>query len=151
MANSYTELKYHCIWSTKNRQALIRREIESDVWALIAGTATRHGMHAARIGGTENHVHVLLDIPKTMTVSEAMKRLKGGSSNAIGQAQLPGLTGFGWQDGYAAFTVSSSAISAVVEYIARQREHHRTKTFEEEYVAFLEKHRVDFDPKYLWD
>ena len=149
MANSYTELKYHCIFSTKNRQALILPEIEERIWAIVAATASTHEMHAGRVGGIENHVHVLVDIPKTLSVSEAMKRLKGGSSNAINKAGLIA-TPFGWQDGYAAFTVSRSVAPDVAGYIANQREHHRKRTFEEEYVALLEKHGVEFDPRYLW-
>ncbi len=149
MANSYTELAYHCVFSTKNRQALIRPEIEGRVWAIVAETAKTHGMHARRIGGIENHVHALLDIPKTLTVSDAMKRLKGGSSKAINQSGL--IAGrFGWQDGYAAFTASASAIPDLIAYIANQREHHKKRTFEEEYVALLEKHAVEYDPRYLW-
>jgi REP element-mobilizing transposase RayT len=151
MANTYTELQYHCVFSTKNRQPLIRAEIEERVWAILAATAKTHGMHARRVGGIENHVHVLLDVPKTMAVSEALKRLKGGSSSAINQAGLidPGM--FGWQDGYAAFTVSASVSPDVIAYIAGQRQHHAKRTFEEEYLALLEKHRIEYDPRFVFD
>ena len=129
---------------------LIAPDVEERVWAIVAETAKTHDMLARRVGGIENHVHVLIDIPKNMAVSEAMKRLKGGSSTAINQAGL--ISGrFGWQDGYSAFTVSSSAIPDVVRYIANQREHHKVKTFEEEYTALLKKHGVEFDERYLWD
>ena len=151
MANTYTELLYHCIWSTKNREPLIRQEIEESVWAILASVATRHQLHIRRAGGIDNHVHVLIDIPKTVSVSEAMKQLKGGSSNAINQEGLMKAGRFSWQDGYAAFTVSASNAAQVVRYIASQREHHRHRSFEEELVALLEKHRVAYDPKYLWD
>ncbi|MEM9481213.1 MAG: IS200/IS605 family transposase [Verrucomicrobiota bacterium] len=149
MANTFTELHYHCVFSTKNRENFIQKDIEKNVWAILAKTASSHGMHAVRIGGIENHVHVLLDIPKTLAVSEAMKRLKGGSSVAINESGIS-TRPFKWQDGYAAFTVSASAKPDVVEYIARQREHHRTRTFEEEYIVLLEKHGIGYDPKYLW-
>lgn len=129
---------------------LINPEIEENIWALVAETAKTHGMVARRVGGIENHIHVLLDIPKTLSLSEAMKRLKGGSSNAINKSGLI-KTHFGWQDGYSAYTVSSSAVPDVIAYIANQREHHRTRTFEEEYVAFLNKHGVEYDSRYLWD
>ena len=108
-------------------------------------------MHIKRAGGIENHVHVLLVIPKTLSVSEALKQLKGGSSNAINKAGLMGTHTFGWQDGYAAFTVSPSKAPDVIRYIANQREHHHKLTFEEEYVTFLKRHGVEYDPKYLWD
>jgi len=106
-------------------------------------------MTARRVGGIEHHVHVLIDIPKTLALAEAMKQLKGGSSHAINKAEL--ISGqFAWQDGYSAFTVSTSAIPGVVEYIAKQREHHRTRTFEEEYVALLKKNSVGYDERYLF-
>ena len=149
MANTYTELHYHCIWSTKDRMPVIRAEIEENVWRLLAATASKHEMHIKRAGGIENHVHVLVQIPKTMSVSEAMKRLKGGSSNAIHDADLM-KSKFSWQDGYGAFTVSSSKLSDVIRYISNQREHHKTQTFEEEFVAFLEKHGVEYDPQFLF-
>jgi putative transposase len=151
MANTFTELQYHCIWSTKHREPLIREQAEKSVWAILAETANRHGMHVKRAGGIENHVHVLVSIPKTLSVSEAMKRLKGGSSNAINKDGLLGAGPFGWQDGYAAYTVSPSKVPDVIQYIANQREHHRKQTFEDEFVAFLKRHGVGYDPKYLWD
>jgi len=151
MAGTFTELQYHCIWSTKNREPIIRPEIEKRVWSILAVTATNHGMHITRAGGIENHVHVLVSIPKTMSVSEAMKQLKGGSSNAINQADLFGGAKFAWQQGYGAFTVSTSNVPGVIEYIANQREHHERISFEDEFVMFLEKHKVEYEPKYLWD
>jgi hypothetical protein len=80
-----------------------------------------------------------------------MKRLKGGSSKYINEQNLIPGQRFGWQDGYSAFTVSPSGVPAVVQYIANQREHHRTRTFEDELVEFLKRHGVQYDPKYLWD
>ena len=122
---------------------------DGNVWRILAATATKHEMHIRRAGGIENHVHVLVELPKTMTVSEALKRLKGGSSTAINNAGLI-KSKFGWQDGYAAFTVSPSKVSQVTKYISNQREHHKTQTFEEEFEIFLKKHGVAYDPKYLF-
>jgi putative transposase len=150
MANTYTHLTYHCVWSTKNRKALILPKVESQIWAIVAETAKTHGMFVKKANGIENHIHVLIEIPKTLSVSEAMKRLKGGSSNAIQQSGLINKE-FAWQIGYAAFTVSKSAVPDVSRYISDQRDHHRTKTFEEEIIALLEKHEIDFDPKYVFD
>ena len=108
-------------------------------------------MHIRRAGGIENHVHVLIDLPKTLSVSEAIKQLKGGASHAINQEGLMPAGRFAWQDGYAAFTVSLSNAAQVATYIANQREHHRHRTFEEELVTLLEKHGVEYDLNYLWD
>ena len=150
MANTYTHLQYHCVWSTKNRKPVIIPEIEKQVWAMVAETAKTHGMFVKKAGGIEDHVHVLIQIPKTLSVSEGMKRLKGGSSNAIQQSGLLEQE-FAWQVGYAAFTVSKSVEPEVVRYISNQREHHRTKPFDVEIFAMLKKHDVDFDPKYVLD
>lgn len=129
---------------------MIRPDIEERVWAIIVETGARHELNVIKVGGIENHVHALVGIPKTISVSEAMKRLKGGSSNGINKASI--INGhFGWQDGYGAYTVSASAISDVLSYTSTQREHHREMTFEEEFVKFLEKHEVEYDSKYLWD
>jgi putative transposase len=152
MATTLTELLYHCIWSTKNRDPLIRPEIEENVWRILAGTAKRNEMRILNVGGIENHVHVLVRIPKTMSVSEAMQRLKGGSSKAINNEELLGSElRFAWQDGYGAFTVSKSNVPDIERYVLGQREHHRVRTFEDEFVEFLDRHEIDYDPKYLWD
>ena len=152
MASTLTELIYHCIWSTKNRDPLIRPEIEEDVWRILSGTASRNKMRVIRAGGIENHVHVLVRIPKTMSVSETMKRLKGGSSKCINDEHVLATNQrFAWQDGYGAFTVSKSNESSVVDYVNGQRKHHRARTFEEEFVDFLDRHEIEYDLKYLWD
>jgi REP element-mobilizing transposase RayT len=149
MANTYTRLIYHCVWSTKNRAPVIAEAVEERIWAYLAGIAKKQGMKAIRIGGIENHVHVLVEIPKTVAVSEAMRQLKGGSAKWINEERLFGMR-FSWQDGYGAFTVSPSAVGDVAEYIANQREHHRRRTFEEEYRMFLERHEVEFEEKYAF-
>ena len=81
MANTFTQLRYHCIWSTKNREPMIRPDIEERVWAIIAATGNRHELKVIKVGGIQIHLHALVDIPKTISVSEAVKQLKGGSSN----------------------------------------------------------------------
>lgn len=108
-------------------------------------------MKINRVGGIENHVHVLIEIPKVMSVSEAMTQLKGGSSNDINGEGFFGGAHFSWQDGYSAFTVSRSQAGDVGKYIARQRVHHQRQTFEDELVAILDRHGVEYDSKYLWD
>ena len=101
------------------------------------------------VGGIESHLHLLLGIPAALSVSKALQLIKGGSSAWI-KENLPGMGGFAWQDGYAAFTVSKSQVSEVEEYIRGQREHHRVKTFEEEYRAFLDRHEIDYDEEYVF-
>jgi len=149
MANTYTALYYHLVFSTKNREPWIRHEIEDRIWAYLGGIARRNEMTAIRVGGMPDHVHILTSIPKTLSVSKALQLLKGGSSIWVHET-FPEFHRFGWQDGYGAFTVSQSQIDAVAAYIVNQREHHRKKTFQEEYRDFLREHGIAFDEQYAW-
>lgn len=150
MANTYTSLHYHVVFSTKNREPWIRQDIEQRVWSYLGGIARENGMKALQIGGIENHVHLLLGLPASTALSKALQLIKGGSSSWMKES-FPGMKDFGWQDGYAAFTVSKSQIPEIETYIRDQREHHRVKTFEEEYRAFLDRHEIDYEEKYLFD
>lgn len=149
MGNTYTSLHYHLVFSTKNRELWIRPDIEQRVWEYLGGIARQNDMKALQIGGIEDHVHLVVSIPATLPVSKALQLLKGGSSKWIHETFLD-LAGFAWQDGYGAFTVSKSQLPDVVHYVASQREHHRTRTFQEEYRAFLEKHEIEYDERYVW-
>jgi putative transposase len=150
MANTFTALHCHVVFSTKNREPWIRPEFEQRLWAYLGGIARENSLKALAVGGIENHVHLLLGLPPTVTVSKAVQLIKGGSSVWM-KDTLPGLAGFGWQDGYAAFSVSKSLVPEVDAYVRGQREHHRFKSFEEEYRAFLEKHDLPFEERYLFD
>lgn len=150
MANTYSQIYLHFVFSTKNRAKLISHEIEERVWAYIAGVAKHHGMTPIQMGGIETHVHALVGLPTTLSTSQAARALKGDSSYGI-RREFPGMAGFGWQDGYGAFSVSHSAVQSVVQYIKDQREHHLTRSFEDEYVALLKKHGIDYDDRYLFD
>lgn len=149
MANTYTALCYHLIFSTKNRVACIESEIENRIWAYIGGVARKHKMIALQIGGTDDHIHALVLAPPIYAPAEIAKFLKGDSSKWIHE-EFPNLRGFAWQDGYGAFTVSKSSISSVITYIQNQREHHRVKTFQQEYLEFLQRHGIEYDERYLW-
>ncbi len=149
MANTYTSLHYHSLFSTKNRQPWIVPKIEGRVWSFIGGIARKHKMTALQVGGVEDHIHALVTAPPTIAPCQIAQFLKGGSSEWIHQ-QFPLLKKFGWQDGYAALTVSKSNIPAVIKYIQNQREHHRKKTFQEEYLGFLRANGIEYDERYLW-
>jgi len=150
MANTFTSLHYHVIFSTKTREPWIRPDIEPRVWSYLGGIARENDMKAILIGGIENHVHLLLGLPPTVAVSKAVPLIKSGSSAWL-KDTFPWVRGFGWQDGYGAFTVSKSLVPEVESYIRNQREHHRVKTFEGEYRAVLEKHETRFEERYLFD
>ena len=138
MANTYTSLNYHIVFSTKNREPWLIETVRERLWPYLGGIARENGMKALEIGGVTDHVHILVSVPATMALSKAVQLIKGGSSPWIKES-FPNMAGFAWQDGYGAFTVSESELNTVRDYIRQQPEHHRTKTFEE-YKAFLERH-----------
>jgi putative transposase len=150
MANTYTSLHYHIVFSTKNRHPLIAPKIEERIWKYLGGIARENDMTADMVGGVEDHVHVVVGIPPKLALSKAVQLLKGGSSKWIHDT-FPALAKFAWQDGYSAFTVSKSNLTTVIQYVARQREHHRKRTFQDEYRALLERHGIEFDERYLWE
>jgi REP element-mobilizing transposase RayT len=149
MANTYTSLHYHIVFSTKNRTPHIAPEIEERLWSYIGGIARKNRMAALSVGGVEDHVHALVMAPPTIAPSKIAQLLKGGSSLWV-HTEFPELRKFDWQDGYGGFTVSKSQVDEVIRYIRLQREHHRKKTFQEEYLDLLKRHGVEYDERYLW-
>jgi putative transposase len=150
MANTYTALHYHFVCSTKHRKPWITPDIEERIWEYLGGIAKENKIKPLKIGGVDDHIHMLLGAPPTLAPSKIAQLIKGGSSAWIHDT-FPKLREFAWQDGYGAFTVSKSLVPDVIAYILNQREHHRVKTFKEEYLALLERHGIDFDERYVWD
>jgi REP element-mobilizing transposase RayT len=150
MANTYTSLHYHIVFSTKDREPWIRAEMEQRIWAYLGGIAKENKMKPVQIGGIEDHVHILLGAPSTLAPGKIAQLIKGGSSAWVHDT-FPNMKGFAWQDGYGAFTVSKSNVPEVIAYIKGQREHHRVKMFKEEYLAMLKRHDIAYDERYLWD
>ncbi len=120
---------------------------QAKLWSYLGGIARKNGFKAVAIGGIENHVHVLLSIAGTMPLAKAVQLLKGGSSKWMNDAASER---FAWQEGYGAFTVGISQQAHTVAYINSQAEHHKKRTFEEEFLVFLQKHGIEYDPKYVW-
>ncbi|MBI4325650.1 MAG: IS200/IS605 family transposase [Chloroflexi bacterium] len=150
MANTFTSLHYHIVFSTKHREPWIRPDLQERVWTYLGGIARENGLKALLVGGMPDHDHIALAMPPTHAMSKALQLIKGGSSKWIKEV-FPAMRGFAWQDGYGAFTVSKSNLDEVVEYIRNQPEHHRVKTFQEEFLAFLIRHKIEYDERYLWD
>jgi REP element-mobilizing transposase RayT len=150
MANTYSSLFLHVVFSTKYRRDWIVPEIEGRVWSYIGGIARTHKMTAIQVGGIENHVHALVLAKPIHSPSQIAQYLKGESSKWIHE-DFEQMRSFGWQDGYGAFSVSKSVVPDVVEYIKRQREHHAEESFEEEYERLMNLHGVDYDLQYLFD
>ncbi len=150
VAMSYVSSYYHCVFSTKDRQRLITHELSQRLWPFLGGIARQNEMKAVEIGGTPDHVHILLSLPSTFSISKALQLIKGGSSKWINDT-FPEQGLFRWQIKYGAFSVSESQVDKIVHYIQNQEAHHRKMTFQEEFLALLEKHRIEYDPKYLWE
>ena len=149
MGHSHTCLLYHVICGTKRRLPTIKPEVRERLDAYIGGILRAEQCSLLAAGGMPDHSHWLIRFHPSRPVSRVLEVFKSRSSGWASDT-IEELRGFKWQGGYSAFTVSQSNVDEVKAYIARQEEHHRTMTFEEEYVAFLKKHGVEYDPRYLW-
>ena len=149
MANTFSQIYFHIVFSTKNRARLIHRDIEDRVWQYIGGIAKNHKMKALQVGGIEDHIHALTSSGTVHSPAQIMQLLKGNSSKWI-KNEFQELNGFAWQDGGGIFTVSKSAVPDVIEYIKNQRKHHEKQTFEEEFVSLLKLHGIEYDERYLF-
>ena len=150
MANTYSNLFYHIVFSTKGRQNLIDRKTEERVWEYIGGIARMHGIIAVQVGGFENHIHVLILAKPKFAPSQIVQWLKGESSRWIHET-FPELAKFEWQDGYGIFSVSKSSVLDVVGYIKNQREHHLKQSFEDEYISMLKLNGIDHEERFVFD
>jgi len=139
MGHTYSATLFHVVFSTKERRNAIQEPPK--LWAYIAGTARNLDYEPVAIGGTENHVHMLLRLPANVPVAEAAQKVKANSSRWLGE----NAAWLGWQHGYSAFSVSPSNIDAVRRYVQKQPEHHRRHSFEEEFVALLAKSGIPFE------
>ena len=145
MAHTYTNLLTHALFSTKDRQPIIRPELRDDLHAYLGGIITNLRGKPVLINGPKDHVHLLFVLPANLALADFMEKLKANSSRwAKGRARE-----FAWQTGYAAFSVSQSKLLEVKAYIARQEEHHRRRTYQEGVVALLKRHGMEFDPRYV--
>jgi REP element-mobilizing transposase RayT len=138
----------HCVWTTKNREACLTLDVRERLWPYLGGIAKQNQMKTVAIGGASGHVHVLVSLPSTLSVAKAMQLLKGNSSKWIRET-FAKMRSFAWQEGYGAFSVGVSGVNATVAYIRNQAEHHRTRSFREEYAAMLKKHGFAFDESML--
>lgn len=149
MGDAYTSCHIHYIFSTKERRPLLTPDLRPRLWAYLGGIARENGMGTVAIGGTNDHVHLLIRLPATLSLAKGVQLLKAGSSKWM-HTTYPGLRLFAWQTGYGAFSLSTSSLPNAVAYIEQQEEHHRVHTFQEELLAFLKRNNVDYDERYFW-
>jgi REP element-mobilizing transposase RayT len=139
----------HCVFSTKERLPLITAQLEARLWPYLGGIARENKMKAIAIGGTADHLHALLSLPATISFAKAVQLIKGGSSKWIHDT-FHEHRKFAWQEGYGAFSVSPSQLEKTIAYIQRQKEHHRRRNFQEEFIDLLDKHGIEYDPRYMF-
>jgi putative transposase len=128
----------------ENREPSLNPDLRARLWPYLGGIAKQNQMKTLAIGGVADHVHVLLSLPATLSIAKAMQLLKGNSSKWIRET-FPKMRAFAWQEGYGAFSVAVSGVDATVAYIQNQSEHHRTRSFSEEYVAMLKRHGFAYE------
>ena len=148
MSSTHLSLHIHLVFSTKNREPFIHDEWRERLHAFLGGAVRTAQCVPEAVGGTNDHVHLLIGMRATHRLADVTRDIKQASSKWV--HETIGVTNFHWQDGYGAFTVGASQIEAVKNYISRQAEHHRKRTFQEEYLEFLRRYAVHYDEKYLW-
>jgi putative transposase len=146
MAQAFIANYVHIAFSTKQRAATLTSDPDR-IWSYLAGIARGTGMIPMAVNGHVDHVHLLLALPSERSVAKAVNLLKSNSSKWMNQQKR----GFAWQRGYGAFSVSKSKLAVVTRYIENQQEHHRKRSFESEFIALLDAHGVNYDPRYVFD
>jgi putative transposase len=141
--HSFASCLIHCVWSTKNREPRLIPDLRERLWPYLGGIAKQNQMKTLAIGGGSDHVHILLSLPATLSIAKAMQLLKGNSSKWIRET-FPKMRCFAWQEGYGAFSVGISSVDATVIYTNHQTEHHRKRSFLEEFMAMLQKHHFNY-------
>ncbi|HQH53018.1 MAG TPA: IS200/IS605 family transposase [Candidatus Hydrogenedentes bacterium] len=149
MPQSYCNLTYHFVFSTKERKPWLNAEIRRRMYDYLGGTLRSLAGTTLAINGTSDHVHILARLRQDSAVSDVLRKLKTSSSKWA-HATFPDVKEFAWQTGYGAFTVSKSRIKSVREYVENQERHHETRSFKEEFVALLDAHGIDHDKARLW-
>lgn len=148
MSDSYTNLLYHIIFSTKDRRPLITASYESRLYDYIGGTFRGMGGICLELNGTGDHVHLLTKLRPDKALSDVLRELKANASGWMHDV-FPKLKDFSWQRGYGAFTVSQSNLDDVRRYIVSQKEHHKRVSFRDEFISFLKANEIEYDERYL--
>ena len=150
MANTYSQITIHAVFAVKHRENFILKEWRDDLYRYISGIITNRGAKSLAVGGWKDHVHILFGMPVTTSIADFMSAVKANSSKWINEQHF--IKGkFQWQEGYGAFSYAKSQRDVVIKYIINQEEHHRTRSFKEEYLKMLADFEVNYDDKYLFE
>lgn len=150
MPNTFTQLYIHIVFAVKNRNSLINQTWEDKLYKYITGTVQKMGQKMLRINGMPDHIHFLIGLKPDIAISDLVREVKKSSTSFIKEKKLTKLN-FSWQSGYGAFSVSHSQLDKVINYIINQKEHHRKRTFKEEYIELLKKYEIEYNEKYLFE
>ena len=150
MAQSLSKVILHVVFSTKDREPWLGKDVRPRLHSYLATVCRELGAEVSGVNGGVDHVHVVTTLPRTISQAELIEKIKKTSSRWMKTVD-PRYGGFFWQRGYSVFSVSPSQLVTVTQYVQAQDEHHRFKSFQEEYRDLLRKHRVNFDERYVWD
>ena len=150
MPQSLAKIIVHIVFSTKNRFPFLNQDIRAKMHAYLAGIAKNLGSHVYVVNGTADHVHLVCELPRIISLSKFIENIKKNSSIWI-KRQDRKFQKFYWQRGYGAFSVSKSKLATVIQYVQNQEQHHRGKSFQEEVIEFLNKYEIEYKEEYLWD
>jgi len=150
VSQSLAKVYVHTIFSTKNREPVLHDSWRDELFTVLGGAANNLGCQSLTVGGVADHVHLLFQLGRTITIAGAVGKIKSTSSLWLNQTRGPAKP-FHWQSGYGVFSVSQSNVEAVIEYIRRQPEHHKTQSFQDEFREWLRQYHVEWDERYVWD
>ena len=150
MAQSLSKVVLHIIFSTKDRESWLDSDVRPRMHAYVATVCRDFGAELVRVGGMADHVHIVTTLPRTLSQAQMIERIKKVSSKWIKTLDAR-YRDFFWQRGYGAFSVSPSQLDVMLQYVDAQQEHHRTRSFQEEYHELLRRYGIDFDERYVWD
>jgi len=149
MPQSLAKVYLHVVFSTQDRESVLADGWRDELFRVLGGAANNLGCQSLIVGGVADHVHMLFQLGRTITVADAVGKIKSTSSAWVNQTRkLP--APFHWQAGYAAFSVSQSNVETVKEYIRRQPEHHARRSFQDEYRELLRRYEIEWDERYVW-
>jgi len=150
MANTYTQIHIQTVFTVRNRYCLIDREWKERLFRYMTGIVQKNGHKMLQINGMPDHVHILIGLRPTQSLSDLMQKVKGASSEWVNKNGLS-IQRFSWQEGYGAFSYRKSEVPQIIQYIQNQEEHHRKKSFIEEYEELLKVFEVEYDQRYIFE
>jgi len=150
MAGTFSQIYVQIVFAVKGRENLIGKHWKDELYRYISGIITNKGQKSIIVNGASDHIHILVGLKPSMAISDLVRDIKNNSSNFINEKKF--IKGkFSWQEGYGAFSYAHSQVESVYQYIANQEEHHKKRTFREEYLDFLQKFEIEYNEKYLFD